>query len=83
MKTSMTKINLICILAICAFSPFCLAETLLDQFAVPDKWINVSEVEAKGKSLIVKKNGEGIILNSKNGKCRNIWTKKILRWIQK
>jgi hypothetical protein len=68
-----------CLFILLFFIAFCqitVAETLLDQFAAPDMWFNIAELEAKGKSIIPKKKGYGIILNSSKGKCKNIWTKK-------
>ncbi|MCM8530692.1 MAG: DUF1080 domain-containing protein [Lentisphaeraceae bacterium] len=52
------------------------AETLRDAFEKPDKWVNVAGVSAEGKALKVTKEGEGLLINGRTGKCRNITTKK-------
>ena len=82
----MTCKNTFCKLALVlltmAISPLAYSATLRDEFANPDKWENVSRVTAKGKSLVVTKEGKGILINGRKGRCRNITTKKIYKDIE-
>ena len=57
-------------------SKFSFADNLRSAFSEPGKWENVSEVEAKDKKLIVKKEGQGVLINGRTGRCNNIITKK-------
>jgi cytochrome c551/c552 len=59
-----------------ALSHFAYSGSLRDEFARPDKWENVADVAAQGKSLKVTKEGEGLLINGRTGRCRNITTKK-------
>ncbi|MCM8538451.1 MAG: DUF1080 domain-containing protein [Lentisphaeraceae bacterium] len=63
-------------LVVTSLSNLVLAGTLRDEFSKPDKWENIADVTAKGKSLKVTKEGEGILINGRTGRCRNITTKK-------
>ena len=53
-----------------------LEESLRDAFANPGQWENIAEVKAENKKLLVIKEGEGLLINGRKGKCNNILTKK-------